>query len=94
MESLFDKYAREGNEFLKELAFELNHEDDYAMAGRKLKAVLHTLRNYLTVEEAAQMLAQLPMFMKAVFVDKWSFRHKVKPAKNLNDFYKEIQKIG
>lgn len=91
MESIFDKYASDGNKFIIELADKLNHPEDTARAGRKLKAVLHTLRNHLTIEESVQMLAQLPMFMKAIFVDKWSLRNNAKRTKHLDDFYKEVQ---
>jgi len=94
MESIFDKYAREGNKFLNELALALNHEDEPVIAGRKLKAVLYTLRNHLTAEESMQMLSQLPMFMKAIFVDKWSFKSKAKRIRHLDEFYEEIQNVN
>lgn len=91
MESIFDKYASDGNRFINELAEKLNHPEDTIRAARKLKAVLHSLRNHLTVEESVQLLSQLPMFMKAIFVDKWTFHHKAKRIKHLDDFYKEVQ---
>jgi len=94
MESSFDKYARKGNDFINELAVKLDHRDDQAMAMRKLKAVLHTLRNHLTSEESIQLLAQLPMFLKAVYVDKWSFKKKAKRTKHLDEFYQEIQDVN
>jgi uncharacterized protein (DUF2267 family) len=36
-----------------------------------LRAVLHTLRDRLTVEECAQFAAQLPMLMRGIYYDGW-----------------------
>ena len=36
-----------------------------------LRAVLHTLRDRLTVEESAQFAAQLPMLMRGIYFDGW-----------------------
>lgn len=94
MESMFDRYSREGNEFINELAIALNHKEDTARAGRKLKAVLHAIRNHLTVEESVQMLSQLPLFLKSIFVDKWSIKATKNRVKHLDDFYKEVQDVN
>jgi uncharacterized protein (DUF2267 family) len=36
-----------------------------------LRAVLHTLRDRLTVEEAAQLSAQLPMLIRGIYFEGW-----------------------
>lgn len=87
----FDKFASEGNAFLKKLAVELKVNDDTEKAGRILKAILHTLRNHLSVEESVQLLAQFPMFLKAVYVDSWSLK-KHERVKHLEDFIREIKR--
>lgn len=89
----FNQFAAKGNEFIKNLARELGHPDDTAKAGRILRATLHALRAQLTVEENIQLLAQLPMFLKAVYVEDWTLRKKEKKAKHLEDFFHEIRKI-
>jgi len=86
----FNKFAAKGNEFMNELAKELGYPDDRSKAGRVLKSVLHALRNHLTIEESVQMLAQLPMFLKAVYVENWSTHKDKKRVKHLEGFYKEI----
>ncbi|MEP1097336.1 MAG: DUF2267 domain-containing protein [Cyclobacteriaceae bacterium] len=88
----FNKFAAKGNQFMKELSKELGCPDDLSKAGRILKAVLHALRNHLTMEESVQLLAQLPMFLKAVYVENWSLK-KHKKVKHLKDFYQEIRDI-
>ena len=36
-----------------------------------LRAVLHTLRDRLTVEEAADLAAQLPLLISGIYFDGW-----------------------
>jgi uncharacterized protein (DUF2267 family) len=67
----FEKYAKKGNEFMHHLEDNLNTEDR-AHAGRILRSTFRVLRNHLTFEESLQLLAQLPMALKAVYVDGWS----------------------
>ena len=74
----FNQYASEGNQFLKELAKALGNAENIAKAGRTLKSVLHLLRNQLTIEESLQLIAQFPMFLKAVYVSEWKPGNKGK----------------
>lgn len=82
----FQKYAAEGNAFVKNLARQLNCPDDNERASRVLRSVLHAVRDMITPQESLQFLAQLPMFLKAVYVDGWTFtssRSKIKDAQDL-----------
>lgn len=75
----FNKYAEEGNKFLREFAWEINLEGQTEKAGRILTATLHALRDIITLEESIQLMAQLPAFLKAVYVTGWSVKkHKPK----------------
>lgn len=65
----FEKYVEKGNLFLKELAQELGNPDDKEKAGRVLRTVLHVLRRRLTLEESFDLISQLPMCIKAVYID-------------------------
>ncbi|MEO9804968.1 MAG: DUF2267 domain-containing protein [Reichenbachiella sp.] len=88
----FNKFAAQGNEFINKLSKELGHPGDSARAGRVLKSVLQALRNQLTTEESIQMLAQLPMFLKAVFVENWRLSGP-KKVRHLEDFFDEVRRI-
>ena len=88
----FDKFATKGNKFLKDLAKQLGHPEDIPKAGRKLRAVLHATRDQLSMEESLQLLAQLPMFLKAVYVENWKSTRKKKGIKHVEDYLKEIQR--
>ena len=82
----FNQYAAEGNAFLKEYAEEMNLADNPDKAGRILSAVLHGLREIISVEESLQLIAQLPMFLKAVYVNAWSIKTKKNKVKRMEEF--------
>lgn len=89
MSTDFDKYANKGNELLKMLADDLQVPDHNAC--RILRAVLHAIRNHLTVEESLQMIAQLPMMVKALYVDQWHVPQHTKRIHHINQFLDEIR---
>jgi uncharacterized protein (DUF2267 family) len=67
---VFDRSVQKSNEWLKELAQRLG-SDDRRYAYRVLRAYFHVLRDRLTVDEAAQLAAQLPHLLRGVFYDGW-----------------------
>lgn len=85
----FEKYAQTGTHFMKELSAELGYEEEPQKSARILKSVLHTLRDHLTLEESLQLLSQLPMFLKGIYVDGWT-NHKKKKVKDLDEFIYEV----
>lgn len=90
----FDKIAIKGNEFLKDIAKDLGYPEDTNKAGRVLTAILHGLRNQLTVEENVQLLAQFPLFLKAIYVENWSLHKNDKKPRTMNEFFHEIKKMN
>jgi uncharacterized protein (DUF2267 family) len=85
----FEKYATKGNEFVNRVAEELTLSKD--KAGRIIRAVLHALRNRLSHEESFQLLAQLPMALKGVYVDGWKFSKEFNRIRNVIDFLDEVR---
>lgn len=88
----FNKYAQKGNEMVNRLAVKLGDEKDVHRAARILRSVLRALRNHLTVEESMQLLAQLPMALKGVYVDGWKFNGPQVRIHTMNDFAAEVIK--
>ncbi len=88
----FDKYAQEGNFFLKSLAKSLGHPDETGRTGIVLRAVLHTLRDRITISESFNLISQLPMFLKAIYVDNWKYMEKPLSIKKVEDFTREVEK--
>ncbi len=82
----FNQYAKEANTFLKEYAEELNLEDNPDKAARILSSVLHGLREIISIEESLQLLSQLPMFLKAVYVNGWTAKQRKNKIKHMEQF--------
>lgn len=90
MATAFDIYAAKGNEILNKLADTLGVPGEKAF--RVLRSVLHALRNHLNIDESLQLLAQLPMALKAVYVDQWQPDGKVPRIRHLKNFLDEVRK--
>lgn len=86
----FEKYASKGNEFVKLVAEDLKVPRE--KAGRIIRAVLHSLRNRISHEESFQLMAQLPMVLKGVYVDGWKFEKDFNRISHLDDFLSEVRK--
>ena len=67
---VFDATVHKTNSWLKELMQEL-HREDRRKAYLALRATLHALRDRLTVEEVAQLGAQLPMLIRGFYYEGW-----------------------
>ena len=87
----FQKYAQEGQSFVNDLAAELGHPEEIARTGIVLRAVLHTLRERITISESFHLMSQLPMFLKAIYVDKWKFSEKPLDIKTKEEFVAEVE---
>lgn len=66
---VFDKTVQTTNAWLNEIMEVIG--PDRHRAYRVLAAVLHSLRDRLTVNEAAQLGAQLPILVRGIYYDRW-----------------------
>ena len=87
----FNKITQEGQTFMNRLAVNLGHPDDEATTGRVLKAVLHVFRDSIQLSEAFDFMAQLPLFLKAVFVDQWKYRETPHQLRSREAFVQEVE---
>lgn len=85
----FDKQAEKGNKFLSDLNIELG-KSNISQAGRILQAVFHTLRNHLTLEENFDLISQLPMALKIVYINGWKPGHKQVISRTKIGFIEEV----
>jgi uncharacterized protein (DUF2267 family) len=67
--------AEQARQWVNELARDLDWNEQSAF--RLLKAVLHTLRDWLSPEEMADLSAQLPTLIRGIYFEGWS---PAKPA--------------
>lgn len=70
---------------------ELGWENQGNMSYAVLRAVLHALRDRLTVQEAADLAAQLPLLVKGIFYDGWDPSNVPKKI-HKDEFIAEIRK--
>lgn len=88
----FEKHAAKGNEFLNRLAWHLNDPQNKDRAGRVLRSVLRVLRNRLTLEESVQLMAQLPLVVKGLYVDGWTPQKQHTRIKTVEELALEVVK--
>lgn len=94
MTSNFNKYIRDAEQFVKEVATELGIPEDIGKADRIFRAVVHTLRNRLTPPESLQLIAQFPMLIKAIYVDGWRISDEARRLRRLGDFIEAVREQG
>ncbi|MGE5700803.1 MAG: DUF2267 domain-containing protein [Arthrospira platensis] len=79
--------------WLKELTEELGVEDrQYAY--RALRAVLHTLRDRLTVDIAAKLAAQLPTLIRGIYYEDWDPSRTPLPIHDVEKFLDHVVTEG
>ncbi len=87
----FEKAAHEGNEFLNRLAKSLGHPEEKGRTGIIMRSVMHTLRERITIAESLNLLAQLPMFLKGIYVDKWKYQEKPTNIRRKEEFLDAVK---
>lgn len=87
----YKKHEQGASLFLKEIAKELDTPEDIPHAGRVLVAVLHALRDRITTEESIHLISQLPMYIKAVYVDGWKTSKNYPKIKRKEEFLADVR---
>jgi uncharacterized protein (DUF2267 family) len=94
MASNFDQYAHEGNTFAKEYAKHMAFGNDTDKAVRVFSAIMHALRDIIPINESLQLIAQFPMFLKALYVNGWTSRRAPTDIRRTEDFLELVRKNG
>ena len=86
---VFDTTLHKTHAWLKEVMRELG-TDDRHKAYLALRSVLHALRDRLTVEEVAQLGAQLPMLIRGFYYEGWDPTGKPVKERHKEAFLRHI----
>lgn len=87
---VFDKTVHLTNTWLKDIAFEMSWEDRHR-AYLALRGCLQSLRDRLTVEEAADLGAQLPMLVRGFYYEGWKPSALPEKVKSKDAFLEKIR---
>ena len=67
----FETTIQKTNEWLRDIALELG-TDNRRHAYLALRGTLHAIRDFLPLEESAQLSAQLPMLVRGLYFEGWN----------------------
>jgi uncharacterized protein (DUF2267 family) len=91
----FESTVHKTNIWLKDVMQELDW-DSHDRAYHALRTVLHTLRDRLSIEEVADLAAQLPMLVRGFYYEGWSpnqrktsERHKEQFLDHIDDAFRD-----
>ncbi|HEY7490027.1 MAG TPA: DUF2267 domain-containing protein [Candidatus Tectomicrobia bacterium] len=87
---VFDTTLQKTNLWLKDLMWELGWEDRHK-AYEALRLTLQALRDRLTVEEVAQLGAQLPLLVRGAYYEGWDPTGKPQKERHLAAFLASIR---
>jgi uncharacterized protein (DUF2267 family) len=86
---IIDRSVEKAHIWINELADELG-SDDPRYAYRVLRAFLHALRDHLSVDECAQLSAQLPTLIRGIYYEGWIPSRTPERTRDLDSFLEHI----
>ncbi|HEY0516342.1 MAG TPA: DUF2267 domain-containing protein [Solirubrobacteraceae bacterium] len=88
--SIIERSVEKTNIWLKQLCEELGVEDRQE-AYRALRAVLHALRDRMTVDVAAKLGAQLPTLVRGIYYEEWDPSRTPLRIRDLDTFLEHVR---
>ena len=88
---IFDGTLQKTQIWLNDIMDELDWQEHPQKAYLALRTVLHALRDRLTVEEAVQLGAQLPMLVRGFYYEGWTLKGKPRKERHKEDFLGHIK---
>ncbi|HEX9788472.1 MAG TPA: DUF2267 domain-containing protein [Candidatus Binatia bacterium] len=90
---VFDGTLQKTQIWLNDIMTELDWHEHPNKAYLALRTVLHALRDRLTIEEAVQLGAQLPMLVRGFYYEGWTLKGKPRKERHKEDFLAPIKEV-
>jgi len=91
MTNLFDKHYQEASRFIRQLAMRIGTPGDTDHAIRVLKSVFIALRRKLIPDDSLQIVSQLPLVVKGIYVDGWNINEPLLEVQTYDEFLYELR---
>ena len=91
--AIIERSAEKANIWLMDVASELG-DGDRQHAYRVLRAVLHVLRDRLTIDVAAKLAAQLPTLIRGIYYEGWDPSRTPMPPHTVDTFLEHVVSEG
>lgn len=88
---IIDESVQQANAWINEVDYRTGW-DHKQRAYRLLRAVLHAVRDHLSVDEAAQLAAQMPIMIRGLFYEGWNPSKTPVVERSRDGFVERIQK--
>ncbi len=90
--AVFDRTVHESHEWLQDLMYEMTWADRQ-LAYKGLRAILQSLRDRLTPEEAVRLGAQLPILIRGFYYEGWKISDTPWKVGGKEDFFERVRLI-
>src|SRR5690625_7509766 len=89
----FERYVHDANKYFKDLAQEIKPAEDINRVFIVWRAVMHTLRDRIHMGESLDLLSQLPIILKGLYVENWQ-HHEQSPLQYETLERSEERRVG
>lgn len=68
-----EKYVHDVNEYINQLALDLGHPEEQQRVLIIWRAVMHTIRDRITISESFDLMAGLPLILRGIYTTGWKY---------------------